>query len=56
MLETEDVAVLIRAEHFCVKSRGVEDINSDTVTSRLGGLFYDSEQRDEFYKVLNFGV
>lgn len=56
VLETEDIAVLIRAEHFCVKSRGVEDINSDTVTSRLGGLFYDSEQRDEFYKVLNFGV
>ena len=56
VLETEDIAVLIRAEHFCVKSRGVEDINSDTVTSRLGGLFYDSEQRDEFYKVLNFSV
>ena len=56
VLETKDIAVLIRAEHFCVKSRGVEDINSDTVTSRLGGLFYDSEQRDEFYKVLNFGV
>lgn len=56
VLETEDIAVLIRAEHFCVKSRGVEDINSDTVTSRLGGLFYDNEQRDEFYKVLNFSV
>ena len=50
VLGTEDVAVLIKAEHTCVKLRGVEDINSDTVTSRLGGIFMDdSALRNEFY-------
>lgn len=51
ILETENVAVLIKAEHTCVKLRGVEDINSDTVTSRLGGMFMeDSPLRNEFYQ------
>ena len=36
LLETDNVAVLIKAEHTCVKLRGVEDTNSDTITSRLG--------------------
>lgn len=39
ILETEDVAVIIRAEHMCVKMRGVEHMHSDTVTSRLTGRF-----------------
>lgn len=50
ILGTEDVAVIIRAEHTCVKLRGVEDVNSDTVTSKLGGNFLKSEAlRNEFY-------
>ena len=36
ILDTEDVAVLIDAQHYCVKSRGVEDVGSSTVTTRLG--------------------
>ena len=39
ILGTEDVAVMIDAQHYCVKSRGVEDTGSSTVTSRLGGGF-----------------
>ena len=39
ILETEDVAVCIEAEHDCVKLRGVEDACSDTVTTQLGGVF-----------------
>lgn len=39
ILDTEDVAVVIRAEHFCVKLRGVQDACSDTVTSKLSGKF-----------------
>ena len=39
ILGTNDVAVVIEAEHFCVKTRGVEDVNSSTVTSKLGGKF-----------------
>lgn len=39
ILNTDDVAVVIRAEHFCVKLRGVQDACSDTVTSKLSGRF-----------------
>ena len=49
ILETEDVAVMIDAQHYCVKSRGVEDTGSSTVTSRLGGGFKsDHKARAEF--------
>lgn len=51
ILETENVAVLIKAEHTCVKLRGVEDVNSDTITSRLGGKFLEGVAlRNEFYQ------
>ena len=39
ILETENVAVVIEAEHFCMRMRGVKDACSDTVTSRMGGKF-----------------
>ena len=39
LLETENVAVSIHATHFCVKSRGVMDMNSETSTTALGGNF-----------------
>lgn len=39
ILETEDVAVVLEGEHFCVKMRGVEDPDSDTITCKLGGAF-----------------
>jgi len=42
ILETDDVAVLIEAEHMCVKTRGVEDACSDTVTSKISGVFKDN--------------
>ena len=47
-LMTEDVAVLIDAEHHCVASRGVTDINSSTVTSHYSGKFIDHLTRAEF--------
>lgn len=34
ILDTEQVAVVIDADHFCVKSRGIEDTGSSTVTSK----------------------
>ena len=53
ILETENVAVVIEAEHFCVKARGVEDSNSSTVTSKLGGDFKsNSSLRQEFLKLI----
>ena len=33
ILDTEDVAVMIDAQHYCVKSRGVEDTGSSTYTT-----------------------
>jgi GTP cyclohydrolase I len=39
LLETENVAVSIDATHFCVKSRGVMDTHSHTITTALGGIF-----------------
>lgn len=53
VLETEDVAVCIVAEHDCVKMRGVEDACSDTVTSKLGGCFKIPEVRAEFFNLIN---
>lgn len=56
ILETDDVAVLIDAQHYCVKSRGVEDVGSSTVTSRLGGGFKtDPAARQEFYNIARQG-
>lgn len=39
LLGTSDVAVSIDATHYCVKSRGVMDTNSQTSTTALGGCF-----------------
>lgn len=51
LLETDDVAVTIDATHYCVKSRGVMDVNSSTQTTALGGLFKDdSRTRAEFLR------
>ena len=56
ILETENVAVLIDAQHYCVKSRGVEDTGSSTVTCRLGGCFKaDPMARAEFLNIANKG-
>lgn len=54
ILETDNVAVVIDAQHFCVKSRGVEDVGSSTVTSKLGGVFKtDPSVRAEFMNIVN---
>ena len=50
ILQTEDVAVLIVAKHLCVSSRGIEDVNSSTVTAEYSGAFKDMEKRNEFLK------
>lgn len=49
LLGTENVAVSINAVHYCVKSRGVMDVNSSTITTALGGEFKsNSSTRNEF--------
>jgi GTP cyclohydrolase I len=49
LLGTDDVAVSIDATHYCVKSRGVMDSNSQTSTTALGGCFKENiHTRAEF--------
>lgn len=57
VLETENVAIIVEAEHLCVKTRGVEDPCSDTVTSKLSGVFKsDPKVRAEFISLTRKGV
>jgi GTP cyclohydrolase IA len=55
MLGTDDVAVVIEADHLCVASRGVQDISSSTLTSSYHGKFLDSNVRDEFLRYVYAG-
>jgi len=53
ILGTDNVAVVINAQHYCVKSRGVEDTGSSTMTSKLGGCFKtDPSVRAEFMSLV----
>ena len=54
ILGTDDVAVQINAVHYCVKSRGIEDQNSYTNTSYMGGIFRtDPASRSEIMAIFN---
>ena len=52
ILENDDVAVFIEADHLCVKSRGVNDVNSITITSIYNGKFLTENVRAEFMKAI----
>jgi len=47
-LGTEDVIVVVNAEHLCVSSRGIKDKNSTTTTMEYGGVFNETSYRNEF--------
>jgi GTP cyclohydrolase I len=51
--ETDDVAVVMRGQHFCVLTRGVEDSDSYTITSSLHGQFKDPTTRAELMTIVN---
>jgi len=53
-LKTEDVAVVIDAHHLCVSSRGIQDVNSSTVTSSYYGKFLNNQTRSEFLNYIGF--
>ena len=48
ILNTDDVACVIDAKHLCVNSRGINDIQSNTVTAEFGGKFKDLKFRRDF--------
>ncbi|WP_185876894.1 GTP cyclohydrolase I FolE [Blattabacterium cuenoti] len=51
MLETKDVACVIKAKHLCVNSRGIQDTESSTITTEfLGSFKKDIEIRKEFLR------
>ena len=52
VLETEDVAVMIDANHHCVSSRGIRDIGSSTVSTSFSGKFRDADTKSEFLKYI----
>lgn len=51
-LQTDDVIVVIEAEHLCVSSRGVNDKSSKTTTLEYGGQFNDAQIRNDFFKMI----
>lgn len=53
-IKPKGVAVVVHARHMCMEMRGVQKINSTTVSSALRGLFKSDERtRSEFYSLIN---
>ncbi len=53
-INPKGVAVVVHARHMCMEMRGVQKINSTTVSSTLRGLFKSDERtRNEFYNLIN---
>lgn len=53
-IKPKGVAVVVHARHMCMEMRGVQKINSTTVSSALRGLFKsDQRTRNEFYNLIN---
>ncbi len=51
-LKPKGVAVMIEAEHFCMKLRGVGEDHALTVTTRFGGIYKkDRAARESFLKL-----
>ena len=54
-LQSDDVAVIIDAEHLCVRSRGIKDTNSSTITASYLGKFQDVHNQMKFISLINNG-
>jgi len=50
ILKSENVAIVVDADHLCVSSRGVGDTTSSTVTSKYFGKFQEDTYKHEFLK------
>jgi GTP cyclohydrolase I len=52
--EAKGVAVIIKAQHFCMTARGVKEHESDMLTSVLRGILRDDDSlRLELFSLLN---
>jgi len=52
--DAEDVAVLIDAKHMCVASRGIQDVNTSTITAEYFGTFNKPEVKAEFVRLIGY--
>jgi len=52
VLGTNDVMVVMSCTHNCVRTRGIMDSCSDTITSKIGGHFEQETARAEFLSLL----
>lgn len=55
-LKTENVAVVMDADHLCVSSRGVNDTNSKTGTAYFSGRFKEQSTKSEFLNYINSSI
>ena len=53
VLETENVACVIEAQHLCVSMRGIKDESSLTTTAEYSGKFLDQSVKNEFLTLLS---
>lgn len=53
VMQIEDVAVFIKAEHLCVASRGINHTGCATITSSLYGQFLADAKRQELITLLS---
>jgi len=53
VLGTEDVAVIIEADHLCVAMRGVKDITSRTITVDYSGKFKEHDIKTELLGLID---
>lgn len=53
VLHTDDVGVVVDANHMCVASRGVGDTNSKTGTAYFSGKFKEENVKREFLNYIN---
>ncbi|NIJ46558.1 GTP cyclohydrolase I [Wenyingzhuangia heitensis] len=53
VLDTDNVIVVVEAEHLCVSSRGINDKTSKTTTIEYAGVFKDANTRNDFFKLMN---
>jgi GTP cyclohydrolase I len=53
-ISPKGVAVVLDARHMCMEMRGVQKINSTTVTSALRGVFKENKKtKDEFMSIIS---
>ncbi len=55
VLETDNVACVIEAEHLCVSMRGIKDVKSITTTAEYSGNFKKDAVKLELLSMINKG-